>query len=727
MKRLEKMNISDRINLIMSYPRIDEESLNIRKNLWLSSIGMTIAITGMTILGWALDLPIIIEYGIILLIGTVPTIIVVPFQRKYLDWLFFSIHFCMIWITFYFMLKLGGLLNSAGLMFSGISILYISISFQNTKLTVWLFITYMLSLVATAILQPMLTPAPEMTPGKNLLFFAVNCSWQAGYTLLLILNNINQKKRLANVKQAETARLKELDEVKTRLFTNITHEFRTPLTIILGMTNLVKEKPDEWLEPGTEKIRNSGQYLLHLVNQMLELSKLESGNMPLHIYQQDIILQLRYLVELFSSMALIRDIQLQFKPHTDHYLMDYDADKMMHIVTNLVSNALKYVQDGGSVVVSTVEISKNGSNDLLIRIQDNGQGIPAKHLPFIFDRFYRIEEDIAQFENGSGLGLALTKELVKLMEGSIRVESKPGEGTTFTLQFSVKNNAPQKEMAGFSDVKEKISAFLPVSNKKYEKPADSKIDEGERPILLIVEDSPDLVEYLTAILENEYHLEVAANGREGLKKAFEYIPDIILSDVMMPEMDGIAMLEKLKTDQRTSHIPIVMLTAKADIASKLNGLDRGADDYLAKPFNEEELHVRLKKLVELRKLLRKRYASMETLPKTDDKAVIIEDAFMQKIRCIMETNLDNDQFGIYELCKEIGMSRAQLYRKFKSLTDKTVNEYLMNFRLFKAKEMLLKTDLNVSEVAWEVGFKNLSHFSRAFRETFGQNPSGIKK
>ena len=379
----------------------------------------------------------------------------------------------MIWITFYFMLKLGGLLNSAGLLFTGISVLYVSISFQNTRLTVWLFITYMLSLVATALLQPMLTPAPEMTPGKNLLFFAVNLSWQAGYTLMLILNNINQKKKLADVKQAEAARLKELDEVKTRLFTNITHEFRTPLTIILGMANLVKEKPNEWLESGTEKIRNSGQYLLHLVNQMLDLSKLESGAMPLHIFQQDIILQLRYLVESFSSMALSRNIQLQFKPHTDHYLMDYDADKMMHIVTNLVSNALKYIQDGGSVVVSTVEISKNGSNDLLIRIQDNGQGIPAQHLPFIFDRFYRIEEDAAQFENGSGLGLALTKELVKLMDGSISVESKPGEGTTFTLQFPVSNNAPLKEMAGFSDVKEKISAFLPVSKKSHEKPSDT--------------------------------------------------------------------------------------------------------------------------------------------------------------------------------------------------------------------------------------------------------------
>jgi signal transduction histidine kinase/DNA-binding response OmpR family regulator len=727
MNRFGNANISFRIDEFMSFPGIDESTLILKKNLWYGSIGSIIAVSGMTTLGWALDLPIIVKYGIILLLATIPTLIAVPLMRKHLDWLFFIIQFTLIWVTFYFMVRLGGLLHSAGLLFSGISILFMSISFQNTKLTIWLFVSYLLSLVTTALLQPLLTAAPEMTSGKNLLFFTVNCSWQAGYTLMLILNNINQKKELADAKQAEALRLKEMDEAKTRLFTNITHEFRTPLTIILGMASLVKDKPGEWLEAGTEKIRNSGQNLLNLVNQMLDLSKLESGAMPLHIYQQDIIQQLRYLVESFSSMALSRNIQLNFKPGTDHLLMDYDADKMMHIVTNLLSNALKYIQDGGSVVVSTGVLANNGSNKFLFMIRDDGAGIPARHLPFIFDRFYRIEEDLVQHENGSGLGLALTKELVKLMEGSIDVESSPGEGTTFTIQLPVSNDAPLKEMAGFSEVRERITTVFPATKNGYHKSVDIIPDESEKPILLVVEDSTDLVEYLIAILENEYHLEIASNGREGLQKAMEYIPDVILCDVMMPEMDGIAMLEKLKTDQRTSHIPVVMLTAKADIASKLAGLERGADDYIAKPFNEEELHVRLKKLVELRKVLRQRYASMDALPKTEDKALNAEDVFMLKIRSIMETHLDNDQFGIHELCKEIGMSRAQLYRKFKSLTNKTVNEYLMNFRLFKAKEILMNSDLNVSEVAYEVGFKNLSHFSRAFTEAFGLNPSRVRK
>jgi len=604
------------------------------------------------------------------------------------------------------------------------SFVFFSLFGQKAWITLELMLVFISGVIISVLLQPILNYTPIIPSSVNLIFFVGNILL---FSIILLVFLFYSIRKSIEMEQVEANRLKELDEVKTKLFTNITHEFRTPLTIILGMASLVKEKPGEWLETGTEKIRNNSQNLLHLVNQMLDLSKLESGAMPLHIFQQDIILQLRYLLESFRSMALSRNIRLRFIPESDHFLMDYDADKMMHIVTNLISNALKYIQDGGSVLLTTGLLPTNESNEFLIRIKDDGPGIPAEHLPFIFDRFYRIEGNVTQYENGSGLGLALTKELVKLMKGNISVESKPGKGTIFIVQIPVTNQAPLKEMAGFSDVKDKISAFLPSLKKVQEKPEVDVKDENDRPILLVVEDSPDLVEYLSAILGNEYHLEIASNGREGLQKAMEYIPDIILSDVMMPEMDGIAMLEKLKTDQRTSHIPVVMLTAKADIASKLIGLERGADDYLAKPFNEDELHIRLKKLIELRKVLRQRYASMETLPKTDDKAIKIEDAFMLKIRSIMEAHLDNDQFGIQQLCKEIGMSRAQLYRKFKSLTDKTVNDYLINFRLFKAKEMLLNSDLNVSEVAYEVGFKNLSHFSRAFREAFGLNPSGVRK
>jgi signal transduction histidine kinase/DNA-binding response OmpR family regulator len=717
---------SKRIDKMMFSPGINDSTLTLKKNVWLGGLGGTIAISGMTLLGYFMDLPVIVNYGFALLSLNIPALIVLPFLKKNIDLIFFCIQFILIWVTFYFMIKMGGLLTSAGLLFSGISIMFMSTSYQNNRLTILLFATYITTLIATALLQPKLSPLPQMTPAKNLLFFTVNFSWQAGYTLLLILNNISQKKKLAEAKQAEAMRLQELDDAKTKLFTNITHEFRTPLTIILGMARLIREKPAEWLEEGTEKIRNSGNNLLHLVNQMLDLSKLESGAMPIHIYQQDIMIQLRYLSESFSSLALSRNSQLLFKPAMDHFLMDYDAEKLMHVVSNLLSNALKFSGEGGIIEFIAGPANVSGS-EFSISIRDHGPGIATEHLPYIFDRFYRIEDDAAQYENGSGLGLALTKELVKLMKGYISVESIPEEGTTFTVLLPVSNMAPMKEMAGLSEPKERLASIYNPSARDRKIPSEALMEESERPILLIVEDSHDLVDYLTALLKDDYHLEFAANGREGLQKALEFIPDIILSDVMMPEMDGIAMLERVKADQRTSHIPVVMLTAKADIESKLTGLSRGADAYLAKPFNEEELSIRLKKLIELRKVLRQRYASMDVLPKTYDKAIETEDAFMRKILSIMESHLDNEHFGIQELCREMGMSRAQLYRKFKTLTDKTVNEYLMQFRLFKAKELLHDSNLSVSEVAWDVGFKNLSHFSRAFKEAFGQSPGTLRK
>jgi len=719
-------SIDGRVGRILAFPGISNKELITRKSNWYANCAAAVATLLMISLIYIYMPKTKLLYGYGIGAISAQVFILTIYLTKPRNTLcpgLIHMNFLML-LTIVYIILLGGILYSGGLIFMAFSFVFFSLFGQKAWITLELMLVFISGVIISVLLQPILNYTPIIPSSVNLIFFVGNILL---FSIILLVFLFYSIRKSIEMEQVEANRLKELDEVKTKLFTNITHEFRTPLTIILGMASLVKEKPGEWLETGTEKIRNNSQNLLHLVNQMLDLSKLESGAMPLHIFQQDIILQLRYLLESFRSMALSRNIRLRFIPESDHFLMDYDADKMMHIVTNLISNALKYIQDGGSVLLTTGLLPTNESNEFLIRIKDDGPGIPAEHLPFIFDRFYRIEGNVTQYENGSGLGLALTKELVKLMKGNISVESKPGKGTIFIVQIPVTNQAPLKEMAGFSDVKDKISAFLPSLKKVQEKPEVDVKDENDRPILLVVEDSPDLVEYLSAILGNEYHLEIASNGREGLQKAMEYIPDIILSDVMMPEMDGIAMLEKLKTDQRTSHIPVVMLTAKADIASKLIGLERGADDYLAKPFNEDELHIRLKKLIELRKVLRQRYASMETLPKTDDKAIKIEDAFMLKIRSIMEAHLDNDQFGIQQLCKEIGMSRAQLYRKFKSLTDKTVNDYLINFRLFKAKEMLLNSDLNVSEVAYEVGFKNLSHFSRAFREAFGLNPSGVRK
>jgi YesN/AraC family two-component response regulator len=315
--------------------------------------------------------------------------------------------------------------------------------------------------------------------------------------------------------------------------------------------------------------------------------------------------------------------------------------------------------------------------------------------------------------------------MVKLLQGDTDVESEVGKGSAFIVMLPVTRNHP-------------LTAIEPLERPEYI-PADhsaavfnnnladqAMLHQDGKPLLLIVEDNVDVCQYLATLLHSEYTIIYASNGKTGCGLATEHIPDIIVSDIMMPEMDGIEMLDKLKNDVRTSHIPVVMLTAKADIDSRLQGLERGADAYLAKPFNKNELMVQLRSLIALRKKLHERYASMlePALPKEHD--LRHEDAFMLKIREVMLRNLHDESLDVSMLCAEVGMSRTQLYRKFKSLSDKSIHEYLRMLRLFKAKEMLIHSDLTVSEVAYHTGFKNISHFSKVFTSEFNINPSKIR-
>jgi YesN/AraC family two-component response regulator len=312
------------------------------------------------------------------------------------------------------------------------------------------------------------------------------------------------------------------------------------------------------------------------------------------------------------------------------------------------------------------------------------------------------------------------------MKGSISVTSEVGCGSTFKIILPITTNAPFKEFAEFSEIN---IPLIPCStiNKSHRFDTYRIHTNNGKPLVLIVEDSYDLIDYLSALLCNKYQIGIAQNGKYGFNQALEIVPDVIVSDVMMPEMDGIQMLDLLKNDLRTSHIAIILLTAKADITSRLIGLERGADAYIAKPFNDNELLIRIDKLIELRKRLQERYSTFGQLPSTSVKVVQIEDTFITKVRNFMEENIKNECFEIKELCALTAMSRAQLYKKFKSLTNRTISEYLRTLRLYKAKELLESTELNVTEVCFEVGFNNLSHFSRIFTEEFGVNPSEIRK
>ena len=710
------------VEKILAYPGINKDDLIQKKGYWLASVACLLVIVALVIGFWIYhpEFKILLSYGLfqifMYLVFLIANIVIPGNLRK----MMFYNQALVIIVTFLFVLKLGGIMHSGGLIFIGFFVVLFTLDIQGRKNVKWLFGVYILTLIMAALLQPYLTLAPEMTPKANLALFVFNLAWVSTFAFLFVLNFISQR---VEIEKKESIRLKEWYETKTKLYTNITHEFRTPLTVIRGMADLIRSNPKKWQHEGTRKIENNSDVLLNLVNQMLDLSKLEAGAMPVTKVQGEITLYIRHLIELFQSLANEKNITLQYIPDRDDLLMDYDPDKLMQIISNLVSNALKYTSPGGKVeLISMISREKR----FLVKVSDNGIGIPEGHLPHIFDRFYKVEDDHKNTTRGpgSGLGLAITQELVKLLDGTIHTESVYGKGTIFTVSLPVTNNAPLTGQAELSEIEGSISAFLPLHNEKSTTLEET--GQNDKPLLLIVEDSIDVILYLKALLKPDYRIQVAVNGKEGWKKALDLGPDIILSDIMMPEMDGIELLDKVKNDIRTSHIPLIILTAKADIASRLTGLERGADAYIAKPFNKEELIIQLNRLIKLRKKLQERYAIIGHLKGPQDTNYKIEDSFIQQIREYMLANLGDNMFDIKKLCHEVAMSRTQLYHKFKSLTNKTIFEYLQSLRLLRAKELLMDSDIPVSNAAYQAGFKNLSHFSRAFTKEFGVNPSKIQ-
>ncbi len=573
--------------------------------------------------------------------------------------------------------------------------------------------------------------------------------WAYGAYLLLAGGTLwyfwkRETRRLKLKSQLEKEMLKanqleELDQAKTRFFSNISHEFRTPLTVILGMSEEI-EKPNV----AKKMIQQSGQNLLRLVNQMLDFSKMDAGKLKLHLQSGDLVHYLQYLLESFQSLADHKKVQLSYEPEIDSLEMDFDEEKIQHIVSNLLSNAIKFTPRGGQVTLRlTVEGGRQMDSDALstvhrppsavISVSDTGIGIPDNQLPRIFERYFQVENAMSKGEPGSGIGLAFTKELVDLMGGEIEVESEVGLGTVFRVILPLAKSFELGVMSFESDPVQKAKSFDEGTNELIAPPTQNsplktlRQESFGQNSLLVIEDNPEVVAYIRTILQNEYDITVAENGQIGIEKAVELIPDIIISDVMMPVKDGFAVTRFLKNDERTSHIPIILLTAKADAESRLAGLERGADAYLAKPFDKKELKLRLQKLVELRQKLQARYAQFVLPAPSEEKEVHIEDAFLTKINSIIEANLAEAEFGVNELCREAGLSQSQLFRKLKALTGKSSVAYLRSLRLHRAKDLLEKGELNVSEVAYRVGFNDPLYFSRVFSQEFGYPPTDLYK
>ena len=541
----------------------------------------------------------------------------------------------------------------------------------------------------------------------------------------------------------ESEKLKELDKMKSRFFANISHEFRTPLTLILGPVQKLKEKlKDKESEEDLNIMHRNARRLQNLINQLSSLSKFESGQMKLQVKERNIVSLLKGYAQSFESLAKQKEIKLVFNSSEENIPIYVDQDKLEKILFNLLSNAFKFTASGGRIQVfvtpdyppSRGEIHPQGRRGVKIKVSDTGCGIPSEKLNYIFDRFYQAGETYEKNHEGSGIGMALTKELVVLHHGSISVESEINQGTVFTIHLPVgKDHLKAEEIIKDNDL------LLPESPKEVVFIDDSVEDDANinfdnalidngKPLVLIVEDNTDLRSYIRSYLIDNYQIIEAIDGEIGLQKAVTKIPDLIISDVMMPRMDGIELCKNIKTDERTSHIPVILLTAKASMEDKLEGLQTGADDFLTKPFDPDELSVRIKNLIEQRKKLQQVFTkNLNSLVQLKDSNVTSMDKkFMKKVVAVIEKNLVDANFSTEQFSQEVAMSRMQLHRKLKALTSQSPGDFIRSIRLNRAAELLKKKTGNIAEVAYGVGFSNPSYFSECFKKQFGKLPSEFK-
>jgi len=464
-------------------------------------------------------------------------------------------------------------------------------------------------------------------------------------------------------------------------------------------------------------ISNNTERLQKLIDQLLELSKIESGAIYLQLKEGNIIRFIRSKVELFEGMAERKMIALQSTYFGENNPAVYDEDKIEKIVSNLLSNAIKFTPSGGRV---TVSVHQN-SSQLVFEITDSGKGIDPSEIKKIFDRFYRGESNE---EIGTGIGLSFTKEMVDLHGGKITVSSTKNEGTSFkvvlpiTLKDLPKSNNFSVVQSGWDEL-DQFDTPLPDDDGEMEY-------LSEKPVVLIVEDNTELLDFIEDILRDKYLVIKATDGLAGEHLALEKIPDIIVSDIMMPKKNGYELCNDLKTNDKTNHIPVIMLTAKGQHEHKMEGLEQGANAYLTKPFDDDELLLTIKNLIESRNNLWQHFKSKDMFLINEMDLNSLEDRFLQEVFQIIKDNIDNENFKVDDVANGVGFSRSQLHRKLKALLDKSANQLIVEIRMNEAYRLLKSKADSVSQVAYSVGYSNLSYFTKRFKEKFGILPSAVE-
>lgn len=539
-----------------------------------------------------------------------------------------------------------------------------------------------------------------------------------------LINNLQLQKE--NFKKSrETEKLAELDKLKTNFFTNISHEFRTPLTLILGPAKQIFEKTDDIkTREEADIIFRSAKKLNRLVNQLLDISSIEAGMMKLKTSRQNLIPLIKDIVSSFQAFAETKKITLQFIPVNQEIILYLDKDKIDKILSNILSNALKFTPSEGKVNIEVL----NNSDSVEIIISDTGIGIPKEQLNKVFDRFYQVDNNFPMEYEGTGVGLSLSKELIELHRGEIYVESEEGKGSIFRIVlplgkahllkneiFDVKKDTDNKKMIP------KFEQFLngAIENKVFT----DFLRNDSKPSLMIIEDNPDVRNYITGILADYYKIYEACDGEEGLNKSFEQMPDLIISDIMMPRMDGFQLCQALKSDARTSHIPLILLTAKATLKDKIEGLETGADEYIMKPFEATELKARIKNLLEQRKRIHKHFQKNGIIKFDEKHFTSVDQKFLQQAVEIINSHIPDSSFSVEMFAEKLAVSRSLLHKKLVALIGESPGELMKRIRLNKAANLIEHNSSNITETAFEVGFNDPSYFTACFKKQFGVSPS----
>ncbi len=530
-------------------------------------------------------------------------------------------------------------------------------------------------------------------------------------------NVLKHKKELMDKEQQ-----KQISESKLQFFTDISHEIRTPLTLIIApLEKLISNTSDKLLQPTYGIMYQNAVRILRLINQLMDLRVVEKGKLKLKVEKNDVVDFIRKIMDSFTGLAVSQ--QIDFKLIAEDNLPEVliDKDCLDKIVFNLLSNAFKFTPKGGTI---TVGIQTKNHEFLEISVEDTGVGIPKEQQEQIFERFYQIKDRKYSTKFGTGIGLHLSQMMVELHHGSIRLESEPDKGSKFTIQLPLNENVYSAEEFGSINNDAPVTMLQPsVPILINEVPEKSKVKAKTNISLLVVEDDADILNYIDSELSPYYRVHKAANGKEGLSQALKLLPDVIVSDIVMPEMDGLTLCKKLKNNEKTCHIPVILLTAKTSVEQRIEGLEVGADSYIPKPFNIKHLQTRIEKLASLRETLKQKFSGEMEVKEGTLKVVSADEKLLIKFNEKLKEHINNPDLSVDSISKELGISRVHLNRKLKSITNESPGNYIRNYRLKHAAWLLVNKKMNIAEVAYAVGFSSHAYFSNIFKEHYGMSPT----